>query len=101
MKLTNENLLKKNSTNEKKSETISELAQRHLKDENHTTTDEELKNAKIEIDNSGTVDDAVEKMFEVDNSTVFPSTEKVDQDVNEESKDGPNNLPNPYNVLGG
>lgn len=30
-------------------ETITQLAQRHLKDKNHTTTDEELRNAKIEL----------------------------------------------------
>lgn len=32
-------------------ETVSELAHRHLKDENHVTTDEELSNAKLEIYN--------------------------------------------------
>ncbi len=41
----------KNNTSLKdgKSETISELARRHLLNENHTTTDEELKNARIEF----------------------------------------------------
>lgn len=33
------------------SETITQLAQRHLKDKSHTTTDEELRNAKIELSN--------------------------------------------------
>ena len=32
-------------------ETVSELAHRHLQDENHVTTDEELSNAKLEIYN--------------------------------------------------
>lgn len=32
-------------------ETITQLARRHLKDMSHTTTDEELRNAKIELSN--------------------------------------------------
>lgn len=32
-------------------ETIRQLARRHLTDKSHTTTDEELRNAKIELSN--------------------------------------------------
>ena len=32
-------------------ETVSELAHRHLKDEKHMTTDEEIRNAKFEVYN--------------------------------------------------
>ncbi|MDB5249081.1 MAG: hypothetical protein JWQ40_3475 [Segetibacter sp.] len=32
-----------------KGETIRQLAHRHLRDQNHTTTDEELKNALLEF----------------------------------------------------
>ena len=35
--------------NQETSETISELVRRHILDKNHTTTDEELRNAKIEL----------------------------------------------------
>ncbi|MDQ6814018.1 MAG: hypothetical protein M3040_09785 [Bacteroidota bacterium] len=34
--------------NSSKSETIRQLARRHLLDQNHTTTDDELKNAVVE-----------------------------------------------------
>ena len=34
---------------ETEGETISELVRRHLMDENHTTTDEELQNVKLKI----------------------------------------------------
>ncbi len=33
----------------KVNETITQLARRHFKDKSHTTTDEELRNAKIEL----------------------------------------------------
>ncbi|MCY7420456.1 MAG: hypothetical protein LH478_01800 [Chitinophagaceae bacterium] len=32
-------------------ETVSELVHRHLKDENHVVTDEEIRNAKLEVYN--------------------------------------------------
>ena len=40
-----------NATDQRANETISQLAHRHIKDRNHTTTDEELRNAKIELSN--------------------------------------------------
>jgi hypothetical protein len=83
-----------------KRETISELAHRHLRDEKHTTTDEELRNAMFELSDPEVPEDT--SLFEVDNSTVIPSeadngpgghkdgnTEEVDQD----------DVPNPYTVL--
>lgn len=40
----------------KGNETIKELAHRHAKDKNHTTTDDELRNAKIELSNVVSID---------------------------------------------
>jgi hypothetical protein len=37
--------------NNRKYETIRQLARRHMMDQSHTTTDEELKNAMVELDN--------------------------------------------------
>ena len=44
-----------NATEQRANETISELAHRHIKDRNHTTTDEELRNAKIELSNIASI----------------------------------------------
>ena len=44
-------ILKETSSQPVEGETVSELAHRHLQDENHVTTDEELSNAKLEIYN--------------------------------------------------
>lgn len=38
-------------TDSRKNETIRQLAKRHMMDQSHTTTDEELKNAMVELDN--------------------------------------------------
>jgi hypothetical protein len=38
-------------TGDKKYETIRQLARRHMMDQTHTTTDEELANAMVELDN--------------------------------------------------
>lgn len=45
------NILKETPSQPVEGETVSELAHRHLQDENHVTTDEELSNAKLEIYN--------------------------------------------------
>lgn len=89
-----------------KGETISELARRHRLNENHTTTDEELKNARIEFNDN--FDTSVEDLFNlsnVDNNTVLPPLpfEKNAGNINNESPDsntGQKSFPNPYNVLG-
>lgn len=87
--------------------TISELAKRHLADPDHTTTDEEMKNATIELTESVQVDPG--NLTEVDNTTVIPpfdfekdpgekTREEVKDDEKEKQhKDSP---PNPYDVLG-
>lgn len=49
------NEISTNATEQRANETISELAQRHIKDRNHTTTDEELRNAKIELSNIASI----------------------------------------------
>jgi hypothetical protein len=46
-----ENSTEKTETGNRKYETIKQLAKRHMMDQNHTTTDEELKNAMVELDN--------------------------------------------------
>ncbi len=91
-----------NSGNGRK-ETISELADRHLHDQNHTTTDEELRNATVEDDT--TVPNLEGSLHEVDNTTVIPPLpgEAEDDNVNEsdnEDKKDKYTPPNPYDVLG-
>lgn len=83
-----------------KRETITQLAHRHLKDEKHTTTDEELRNAVWEL--SGDVHTDEENLFEIDNTTIIPPLPF--EDNNNEDKDnntGKNNtsVPNPYDIL--
>ncbi len=80
------------------SETISDLAHRHLADENHVTTDEEIRNATIEEDEPVEVDE--ESLFEVDNTTLFPPLPHEPGVDEEEKKDDKRSLPNPYDVLG-
>lgn len=100
-------LTKKNKNKKGKSETIAELAHRHLKDENHTTTDEELRNAKVEL--TGVVEEDPYNLSKVDNTTVIPSiNDEPESNSYYKDKDGDKddddnqkgNLPNPYEVLG-
>ena len=88
---------------EKKALTISELAHLHLTDQNHTTTDEELRNAKVELTSSEDIAIDEENLFEVDNSTVFAalSDESENKKENEDGRHRKNesSLPNPYDVL--
>jgi hypothetical protein len=86
-------------------ETISELAHRHLNDRNHTTTDEEFRNATLELPDH-IKDVPGEELFEVDNTTIIPplpgeesgGEESIE---NDKDKEGNNNtVPNPYDVLG-
>lgn len=93
--------LSDNATPKKgKSETISELAHRHLRDENHTTTDEELRNATVELtDDERTQDNS---LYEVDHTTVTSSSteDELNTDADIKSGDDANNkVPNPYSVL--
>ena len=89
------------NTNPKKgkAETISELAHRHLRDEHHTTTDEELRNAKVELSDDVHTQD--ESLYEVDNTTVIPSNEdELSTNNNVKSSDRvDDSVPNPYSVL--
>lgn len=82
-----------------KSETISELAHRHLRDENHSTTDEELRNATVELTDSA--EDQDKSLYEVDNTTVIPSSvdNGLSTDADAKSGDGDDDVPNPYKVL--
>jgi hypothetical protein len=52
----------------KGNETITQLARRHFKDKSHTTTDEELRNAKIEL--SDIVSVSAGNLYELKNITV-------------------------------
>jgi hypothetical protein len=82
--------------------TISELAKKHLNDPDHTTSDEELRNAKLELTDHVEVD--AENLHQVHETTVFPpmnfekeTPSKNKQEDNDEShSDGP---PNPYDIL--
>ncbi len=100
----NQDQTRKNTQNDIKGETISELAHRHMLNKNHTTSDEELKNARIEFDESPDPSvSELSKLSDVDHSTVFPplpfeknSTE--DKETSElNTKKSP--VPNPYDVL--
>ena len=42
-------LLKENQAKNTEGETVSELVHRHLKDQKHVITDDEIRNAKIEV----------------------------------------------------
>jgi hypothetical protein len=87
-------------TNKAKRETISELAHRHLRDQNHTTTDEELRNATFEPSDSELPEDT--SLFEVDNTTVVPGSaenEPLNANADVKRKDGDDKVPNPYSVL--
>lgn len=98
-----ENRQSKDTVEQKnKIETISELAHRHAKDEKHTTTDEELKNAKVVLSQNVKADE--ESLFEADNTTVIPPLpieKKVDIDNERSDEDEETSPPNPYNILGG
>lgn len=89
-----------------KSETIRELAHRHLLDQNHTTSDEELKNARIEFnDNYDTSIEGLSEMSEIDNNTVLPPLpfEKNNHDLDNKTSNSnipEKSVPNPYDVLG-
>jgi len=84
-------------------ETISQLAHRHLLNENHHTTDEELRNAKIEYDGKGEdFLEAVSGLSDADNSTVIPPApfEKNDnEDKDADTNKSHSSPPNPYEVL--
>lgn len=85
-----------------KAETISELAKRHLTDENHTTTDAEIRNAKVQFSENIHEDAAMEELFEADNETVFPplpGESDIISDTSDEDDAGKSSPPNPYNVL--
>ena len=58
-----------------KGETIRQLAHRHLRDENHTTTDEELKNALLELSSYGYSTE--ENRYQVDNTTTTSITSEA------------------------
>ena len=77
-------------------------------DKNHTTTHDELRNAKLQL--TGDVEADAENLIKVDNTPVIalPVDETVSNNNNEVSnkdaatgsnKDDKGNLPNPYKVL--
>ena len=51
------------------SETIRQLARRHLRDRSHTTTDDELRNAKIELSNIAGVNKI--NLYTVESYTIY------------------------------
>ena len=89
-----------------KSETISQLAHRHLLNQYHTTTDEEIKNARIEFnDNYDASVEDLSNLSNVDNNTVLPPLpfeQNADNIYNKpsDSNTDQKSFPNPYNVLG-
>lgn len=96
--------MKSENNNEKqnKNETITELAHRHAKDESHTTTNEELKNARVVLSDNVKADE--QSLFEVDNTTIIPPLAEESSENRKDNEDEKNDerfLPNPYDVLGG
>src|SRR5690349_16439801 len=89
-----------------KKETVSELAQRHLKDESHTTTEEELRNAELDVMETSVADnEEIEKLAEADNTTILPplpsepTIEKEAEESRKDPDDGKQAIPNPYDIL--
>lgn len=86
-----------------KGETITELAQRHLKDQSHTTSDEELRNAKLELTEN--FEEDAKNLYKVDNTPVsakLSDETENDGDNNAKDKDKDDDKghsPNPYSVL--
>jgi hypothetical protein len=88
-----------------KGETISELARRHMLNKDHMTTDEELKNARIEFNEypDASVSE-LSRLSEVDHETVFPplpfekNIMQEDKEISDSDSKNPS-IPNPYDVL--
>jgi hypothetical protein len=89
------------TSSKSKTETIRELAHRHLLDEHHTTSDEELRNATVEITDSNEGHD--DSLFEIDNTPVIASDYSRDNSAKEKEKAEDEhtrqNIPNPYDVI--
>lgn len=85
------------NTQHNNNETIPELAHRHLLDEAHTTTDEELRNAKLKLTEN--VEAPEGNLHAVDDETVFPPLPIEKDEKGESDKPGNSPLPNPYDVL--
>ena len=71
---------------------------------NHTTTDEELKNARIEFSDAGSSFEDLEDLAEADNTTILPHSASEDNDTTTAAnnttsikKESP--VPNPYDVV--
>jgi hypothetical protein len=82
-------------------ETITELARRHAQDPTHQTTDEELKNARIEFTTVDGEED--ENLHDVDDNTVIPAIpgEPRIEEESDDDDDDTSKPPNPYDVLNG
>ena len=79
-------------------ETISQLAHRHLTDPNHTTSDEELLYATVELTKSV---EPAESLFEIDNTPIFPPSSrelKMFADEEKAQREQSPAPPNPYNI---
>jgi len=92
-----------NNSDQNKGETIRELAHRHLMDKNHVTTDEELTNAKLELNGEVDLETPEHDLNDADEATLTDA-DSVDQTSNKESDDSDNkgtssDVPNPYDIL--
>lgn len=96
--------------NSSKPLTIKELAKKHREDPNHTTTDEELRNAQLEL--TSLAEEDTQNLHKVDDETVIPplpfekqpGDEKVEVSRSSDNTDEfkpshDDRLPNPYDVL--
>ena len=81
-----------------KGETIRELARRHLLNEDHVTTDEELKNAKLELDGEIELSNDRHDLADGDNKSNNSTRTTIDDIIEEKGLDK-KDIPNPYDIL--
>lgn len=80
-----------------RNETIPELARRHMVNEAHTTSDEELRNAKLKLTENVQAPEG--NLHEVHDQTVIPPFPAEEDRSEMSEKPGNSPLPNPYDVL--
>jgi hypothetical protein len=81
-----------------KGETIRELARRHLLNEHHVTTDEELKNAKLELDGEIELNNDRHDLGDADDTPNRNSGNAADEIVDDKDP-YKTDVPNPYDIL--
>ena len=86
-----------NSALENQPETIKELANKHMNDRNHIVTDDEIRNATVELTDTDTT--STEDLINTRSETLIPPI-AGEPGIDESNDDEAPAPPNPYNVLG-